>query len=96
MLMWKVRWDKAVQKQLFKLPDHIVGSFYDWAKAVETDGMEEVRKLAGYHDEKLHGEMQGMRSVRISKAYRVFYYEARDGTIKVAQVTKVIKHEYKK
>lgn len=94
--MWKVRWDKAVQKQLFKLPDYIVEIFYDWARAVERDGMEDVRKLSGYHDEKLHGEMKGLRSVRISKAYRVFYYETRDGTIKVAQVTKVSKHDYKK
>ena len=73
----------------------MVGSFYDWARAVERDGMEQTRKLPGYHDEKLSGNLAGLRSVKLGKAYRVFYYEAADGTIKVAQVTKVSKHEYK-
>lgn len=94
--VWQVRWSRKVQKQLDDLPEYIVGSFYDWAKAVERDGMESVRKLAGYHDEKLRGELAGLRSVRISKAYRVFYFETADGSIKVAEVTKVSKHEYKK
>lgn len=94
--MWRVRWDRKVQKQLGELPEYIVGSFYDWARAVERDGMESARKLPGYHDEKLSGQLRGLRSVRIGKAYRVFYFETADGQIKVAQVTKVSKHEYKK
>ncbi len=95
-VVWQVRWSRKVQKQLDDLPEYIVGSFYDWAKAVEKDGMESIRKLAGYHDEKLRGELAGLRSVRISKAHRVFYFESADGSIKVAEVTKVSKHEYKK
>jgi proteic killer suppression protein len=55
--------------------------------------MEQVRKLPGYHDEKLRGELDGMRSVWITKAYGVFYYETADGKVKVAEVTKVSKHE---
>ena len=84
--MWQVRWGRKVEKQLNDLPE----------QAVERDGMESVRKLSGYHDEKLKGELAGLRSVRISKAYRIFYFETADGSIKVAEVTKVSKHEYKK
>lgn len=93
--MWRVQWDQSVHKQIHKLPDSMVGSFYDWVNAVEQLGMERVRILPGYHDEKLRGQLRGLRSVRISKAYRVLYYEIEDGLIKVAQVTRISKHDYK-
>ncbi|MCZ2142016.1 MAG: hypothetical protein LC102_01135 [Ignavibacteriales bacterium] len=95
-MIWKVRWDKKIEKMLDDLPKHVVGSFYDWTKALERDGMEATRKLPGYHDEKLNGKLSGLRSVRLGKAYRVFYFEMAEGTIKIAQVEKVSKHEYKK
>ena len=85
-----------MEKQLDALPEHVVGSFYDWVRAVERDGMRSVRQLAGYHDEKLRGELTGLRSVRLTKAYRVLYFETKDGVAKVAQVTRVSKHDYTK
>ena len=93
---WKVYWNQKVQKQVLHLPHHIIGSFYDWVRAVEFEGIEEVRRLPGYHDEKLKGEWEGFRSVRLTKAYRVFYYEFKNGEFFIAQVVKVSKHEYQK
>lgn len=45
----------------------------DWALAVETYGLEEVRKVPGYHDEPLKGKRAGQRSIRLSRAYRAIY-----------------------
>lgn len=93
---WKVTWGPKVQKQIFKLPSYVVGSFYDWVKAVEFDGMENVKKLSGYHDEKLKGEWEGFRSVRLTKVYRVFYCELKKEEFYIVRVVKVSRHEYKK
>jgi proteic killer suppression protein len=60
------------QKQLKKLPAHIVISFQNWVEDVEEHGLEEVRKIPGYHDEPLRGELKGLRSIRLSKAYRAY------------------------
>jgi toxin HigB-1 len=95
MASWKVFWGLKVQKQIIKLPGYVIGSFYDWVKAVELEGMEKVRRLPGYHDEKLSGEWEGFRSIRLTKAYRVFYFEFKKGEFFIAQVVKVSKHEYK-
>jgi hypothetical protein len=57
-----------VEKQLDALPTHVVGSFYDRVRAVEREGMRAVRRLSGYHDEKLRGELGGLRSVRLTRA----------------------------
>ena len=94
--MWRVYWDRRVERQIDALPEHIVGSFFDWVRAVERDGMESVRRLAGYHDEGLKGEMKGIRSVRLTKAYRVLYVVSANGGVKIANVTRVSKHDYKK
>ena len=84
-----------MEKQLDALPQHIVGSFFDWVRAVERDGMESVRRLTGYHDEPLRGELKGSRSIRLTKSYRVLYAQSLDGNVKIANVTRVSKHDYK-
>lgn len=82
-----------VQKQLKKLPQHIVISFQNWVEDVEERGLEEVRKIPGYHDELLRGELKGMRSIRLSKAYRA-YYRIVHGSIHFVRVERIDKHEY--
>ena len=91
--MEKVILDK-VRKHLKKLPIHIVRNLQRWALQVETVGISEVRKIAGYHDEPLSGTRQGQRSVRLSKYYRVFYVEVDDQNIKLINVLEVNKHDY--
>lgn len=81
------------RKQLKKLPAHIVISFQNWVEDVEERGLEEVRKIPGYHDEPLRGELKGLRSIRLSKAYRA-YYQIVDGAIRFVNVERIDKHEY--
>ena len=77
----KVIFDK-VQKQLEKLPEHVVEKLIAWARSVELKGLREVRKISGYHDEPLKGPRRGERSVRLTRSYRAIYIE------------EVNKHEY--
>ncbi|MFO7753919.1 MAG: type II toxin-antitoxin system mRNA interferase toxin, RelE/StbE family [Desulfobacteraceae bacterium] len=84
--------NKKARKQLKNLPKHIIANLRAWINEVETVGINETRKVKGYHDEPLKGNRSGQRSVRLSKAYRAFYIE-RDDRI-VIEVIEVNKHDY--
>jgi toxin HigB-1 len=88
-----VELSSLVKKQLKKLPAHIVVSFQNWVEDVEERGVEEVRKIPGYHDEPLRGELKGLRSIRLSRGYRA-YYRIVDGQVKFVNVERIDKHEY--
>lgn len=83
--------NKKARKQLKNLPRHIIANLRAWINEVETVGINETRKVKGYHDEPLKGNRSGQRSVRLSKAYRAFYIE-RDDRI-VIEVIEVNKHD---
>jgi proteic killer suppression protein len=40
---------------LRKVPRHVVVKLLGWVQLVETQGLEEARKIPGYHDEPLKG-----------------------------------------
>ena len=68
-------------------------SFQNWVEDVEERGLAEVRKISGYHDEPLRGELKGLRSIRRSRGYRA-YYRIFDRQIKFVNVERIDKHEY--
>lgn len=84
--------NKKAEKQLKKLPNYIRKNFQLWVKTVESIGIEETRKIKGYHDKPLQWERKGQRSTRLSKAYRAFYIEHEDKII--IEVIEVNKHDY--
>lgn len=88
-----VELSSLVKKQLKKLPVHIVVSFQNWVEDVEERGLEEVRKIPGYHDEPLRGELKGLRSIRLSRGYRA-YYRIVDDQVTFVNVERIDKHEY--
>ena len=57
-------------------------------------GLNETRKIPGYHDEPLKGKRAGQRSIRLNRAYRAIYTVEKDGTIKFVEILEVNKHEY--
>lgn len=85
---------KLAQKQLRKVPDHVALKLAAWVEAVEHDGLEEVRKIPGFHDEPLRGQRKGQRSIRLSKAYRAIYEIRANGMIDFVSVEEVNKHDY--
>ena len=68
-----------------------------WAADIEVRGLEDVRKVPGYHDEPLKGTRAGQRSIRLSRAYRAIYVienaNGERGTEAVL-VQEVSKHDY--
>lgn len=89
----KVVLSRAVEKALRRLPERIVDKLFAWILAVEIRGLEEVRRVPGYHDEPLHGQRAGQRSIRLSRAYRAIYRVV--GTdVEFVRVEEVNKHDY--
>ena len=75
------------------MPNHVVSKLRAWVDLVENEGLEEARKIKGFHDEPLKGKRLGQRSIRLSKAYRAIYVIEREN-IEFVLVEEVNKHEY--
>jgi proteic killer suppression protein len=84
---------RQAQKDLMTVPRHVAVKFQDWVEDVEDRGVDEVRKVPGYHDEPLQGALRGMRSVRLSKSYRAYYKVAKHA-VEFLRVERVDKHVY--
>lgn len=91
----KVEISKDALKSLKKAPKHIVLKMSGWVEMVEQDGIEEARRIPGYHDEPLRGELKGKRSIRLSRQWRAIY-SIQNNTVEFVLVEKVTPHEYKK
>jgi proteic killer suppression protein len=70
-----VDFTRFFEKRLSRCPKNVQRKAILWIKAVETEGIREVRKVAGFHDEPLKGKRQGQRSVRLNRSYRLIYEE---------------------
>jgi proteic killer suppression protein len=83
-----------VNKDLRRCPVFIVRKFMAWVGAVQLDGLEQTRRLPGYHDEPLRGEWKGYRSIRLNRSYRAIYSIQDDGVLEFVLVETVNKHDY--
>ena len=70
MNIYTVILTKKAERQLTKVPNHIVSKFQLWVDLIEQEGLRESRKIKLFHDEPLKGGRKGQRSVRLNKAYR--------------------------
>ena len=91
----KVEVAKTAKKQLRKAPIHIVRKFEGWVRLVEHGGLEASRRIPGYNDEALVGNLKGKRSIRLSKQWRAIYSLV-GKSIEIVLVEEVTPHEYKK
>lgn len=85
---------REAQKDIRKVPRHVAAKLAGWIEDVEEKGLEEVRKVPGFHDEPLKGARAGQRSLRLSKGYRAIYRIAAEGTVEFVSVEEVNKHAY--
>ena len=65
-----------------------------WVQAVNIQGVEDVRKIPGYHDEILKGDRKGQRSIRLNRSYRAIYIIKANNSIEFISVEEVSKHDY--
>lgn len=91
--MTSVVLSRVAEKALATLPRHIVVKLQDWVEDVEDRGLEEVRKIPGYHDEPLKGSLKGLRSIRLSRGYRAYYRVTKDRG-EVVRIEGIDKHVY--
>ncbi len=83
---------RGFEKQLDKVPDFIRKKVQFWIFLVESNGIWEVMKSPGFHDEPLKGDRKGQRSVRLNKAYRLIYHIIQDRVH--IELLEVHKHDY--
>ena len=93
-MVCRLEFSKRAEKQVRRLPGRVVRKLKTWVYLVEEIGLEEVRKTPGYHDEPLVGRRRGMRSIRLSRAYRAIYEVVRQEGIEVVAIEEVSKHGY--
>lgn len=79
---------------LKRVPIYIAKKLASWVDAVSHDGLFEVRKIKGYHDEPLKGKRAGQRSIRLNKAYRAIYSIKKDGVTELVCIEEVNHHDY--
>lgn len=65
-----------------------------WVQSIGYQGIRKVRKKPGFHDEPLRGKRKSQRSIRLSKAYRAFYYIEKQGNQEKIVIIEVNKHDY--
>jgi proteic killer suppression protein len=93
-MICRVEVTRRAEKQARRLPVHVSEKLWAWVYLVMEIGLEEVRKIPGYHDEPLVGRRRGMRSIRLSRAYRAMYRLVRDGDVELVSIEEVSKHGY--
>jgi toxin HigB-1 len=84
---------ERAKKDLRTVPGQVLDKFEAWVQSVEAVGLEEVRKIPGFHDESLKGKRKGQRSVRLNRAYRAIYVVTK-GRVESLSVEEINKHEY--
>ena len=90
---YNVTISKNALKDLRKVPKPILDKLQSWIEAIELEGLREIRKLSGFHDEPLRGKRTGQRSIRLSRSYRAIYTVQKD-KIEFVLVEEVNKYDY--
>jgi proteic killer suppression protein len=84
---------RPVEKDLIKTPKALVVKFQKWVDDIEKYGLEEVRRVRGWHDHSLKGDRAGQRAIYLNKKWRAVYViEGRQ--VKIVKVIEVHPHEY--
>lgn len=85
--------DAAKLIKNFKIPKEVLKNFEKWKAGIKQQGLLEIRKIPGYHDEP-YEKFPGSRSIRLKDGWRVFYkIENQDGK-EIINVFKISLHDY--
>ena len=87
-MAWTIVEERDAMKTMDALPPHITGKYTTWLSIVREQGPQGLRAIKGFHDEKLSGELKGLRSSRLSQQWRVIYrVESNVVTVYVERIT---------
>ncbi|MFN0061581.1 MAG: hypothetical protein ACKVPX_03585 [Myxococcaceae bacterium] len=93
-MITRVELSKEVVRQLRRVPRHVVTKLLAWVSDVQARGLEEVRKVPGFNDHPLKGQLAGKRAIRLSQQWRAVYILCEDGTAEFLFVEEVHPHDY--
>ncbi|MBI5543322.1 MAG: type II toxin-antitoxin system mRNA interferase toxin, RelE/StbE family [Deltaproteobacteria bacterium] len=85
---------KQAEKDLERVPGYVASKLKAWVALILKVGLRETRAVKGYHDEPLHGDRAGQRSIRLSRSYRAFYRITQTGEVEIVLILEVNKHDY--
>lgn len=86
--------ERKAKKTIKLLPKNVKTKLSLWITSVEMVGLEETRKIPGFHDEPLSGKKKSRRSIRLNKAWRAEYKVEKDSNGKYVLVLEVHHHDY--
>jgi len=92
--MWKIYEHKRVEKQLKSCPIEVQKRYEKWKDIVAISSPPALILIKGFSDEALKGELNGYRSSRLNKQYRVIYQIIADEVY--VQVEQVTPHDYRR
>ena len=84
---------RAVEKDLARTPKAMIIKFQKWVDDIEKYGLEEARKVRGWHDHTLKGDRAGQRAIYLNKQWRADYVIEGAG-VKIVKVIEVHPHAY--
>ena len=93
ILITKVIISKKASKEIIKIPYFLIDKLEIWIQTIEEIGLEETKKVSGYHDEPLLGKRKGQRSIRLNRSYRAIY-KINLKVINFVEIIEVNKHDY--
>ena len=87
---------KKADRDLNKAPTEVLKSYQLWCAFIMDQGIDYIKKVRGYRDEKLVGNWKGYRSSRLNKQWRVIYSYSASGAINIVTVERVTPHDYRR
>jgi proteic killer suppression protein len=91
-MQYHVYFSKQAEKDIKKIPTHVAIKLQAWIDDVEERGLPAASQTPSFHDELLRGTLTGLRSIRLSLAYRAIYRKEMFNIY----IIEVHKHAYKK
>ncbi len=92
--MWEVLESRRAEKNIDRLPLHIIEKYEFWKNVVHISGPEGLRAFKGFRDHSLKGDWKGHRSFYLNDTYRVIYRT--DGQEVQVYVVDVNPHDYRR
>ncbi|RJQ44527.1 MAG: type II toxin-antitoxin system mRNA interferase toxin, RelE/StbE family [Gaiellales bacterium] len=90
--MWIIREHRDIRKAARRLPPGVLRKYELWKRLVFRHGPSKLKEFPGFHDEKLSGKRNALRSSRLSLQYRVIYQVDRE--IVTVHVLEITPHDY--
>jgi plasmid maintenance system killer protein len=90
--MWRIQEHHNLDKIISKLPLQVVKKYELWKNIVFRHGPDKLRDFPGFHEEKLKGDFEGLRSARLNIQYRVIYSIEKE--IVTVYVIDITPHKY--